>query len=66
MKVTFRIVLGRIAHAAIGRRPETLCGRILKRHPEVKDLTARKAYLRADCRKCRASFHPDVKRGRTP
>jgi len=58
----FRIVLGRIAHAALGQRPTTLCGRSLMRHPQRSWLCAAKAYRRTECLVCRSVFHPQVRK----
>lgn len=39
----FALVLARIAHLAVGARPETLCGRDLSKHPRRPGLTVDEA-----------------------
>lgn len=54
----FSVVLGRIAHIAIGKHQKTLCGRELGRHPRIEDLTATEAQERAACKTCKMVVKP--------
>lgn len=54
----FALVLGRIAHARIGRHSVTLCGRQVGDYPVVAGLTADEVLRRADCRTCKGVIKP--------
>ncbi|HOX27402.1 MAG TPA: hypothetical protein PLU44_16770 [Candidatus Krumholzibacteria bacterium] len=53
----FTLVLGRIAHIAIGNHA-TLCGRALDQHPRRHGLNVQEALARAQCQVCKSCLRP--------